>query len=201
MRLLLHPVYIQASLRDYNKKIRDPSQAKNLVGFSLMEIMENIDPERVRKQRVALGLSQAELSTRIMKAGFGKVSYQAVQQLEEGSTKKPRYAMYLPNALETTWEYLTGRTDNPAPIRSGFVNDLAILSASNDAVRSQNGNGQEGTQVLMEISRMLGAVEGSLKNTFNTRFDSMDRKLDEHDRRLDALEERSSVDPRKGRRR
>lgn len=163
--------------------------------------MELIDPARVRKQREALGLSQYDLAARIAKAGLGKLAYQSIQQLEEGSVKKPRYSIYLAAALETTWEYLIGRTDNPAPIRSDLVKDLSRLTAPNDTVGSQNGTGQEGTQVLMEISRMLGAVEGSLKSSFNARFDSIDQKLDSHDRRLDALEERTSANPRKGRRR
>lgn len=160
-----------------------------------------LDRKRVRKRRLELGLSQEKLAARIDKAGFGKLTYQAIQQLEEGSTQKPRYAVYLPDALETSWEYLTGQTDNPVSAGGETVKDLSRFGASNDSNRSQNGSGQGETQVLMEISRMLGEVEGSLKTTFNTRFDAMDRRLDDHDQRLDALEGRSTVDPQRGRRR
>lgn len=162
---------------------------------------EVINGGRVRERREAMGLSRPKCVRKIAELGGGKVSPQALAQLEEGSTEKPKYAMYLAKAVNTSWEYLIGRTDNPTPANGGMVNDLARFGASNDSNRSQNETGQEGTQVLMEISRMLGAVEGSLKTTFNTRFDAIDRKLDDHDRRLEALEERTASGPTSGRRR
>jgi transcriptional regulator with XRE-family HTH domain len=151
--------------------------------------MKKIVPERVRERRDAKGWSQSELAAEVDRLGYGPLSYQAIQQLEEGSTKKPKYAIYLPSALNTSWEYLTGQTDNPAAPGSVFVSEMARLSGVDRTVRPQVGVGQEGSQVLTEISRMLGSVEGSLKTAFNMRFDTIDKKLDDHERRLEALEE------------
>lgn len=157
---------------------------------------EVIIGSRVRAQRKALDLTRPKVVKRIFDLGGGEISPQALAQLEEGSVEKPKYAMYLAKALDTSWEYLIGVTDNPTPPN---FNDSVINPASNRNA-TQKGVGEEGTQVLMEISRMLGSVEGSLKTTFNTRFDAIDKKLDDHERRLEAVEDRLGG-PQKGRRR
>lgn len=163
--------------------------------------MEKIVPERVRKLREAKDWSQAELAAEICNLGFGPLSYQAIQQLEEGSTKKPKYAIYLPPALNTSWEYLTGKTDNPSAPGERFVKEMAILSGSNGQVRPQTGHGQEGPHMLTEISRMLGQMEGRMEARFDARFDKIDAKLNDHEKRIDALEDRPLSGPQKGRRR
>ncbi|EIX9440359.1 helix-turn-helix domain-containing protein [Klebsiella pneumoniae] len=55
---------------------------------------------RVKSQREALGLTQTELAIR------SKTSQQAIEQLENGKTKRPRYLPELANALNVTIEWL-----------------------------------------------------------------------------------------------
>lgn len=163
--------------------------------------MRVIDGDRVRERRVAAGLSQPELAALITNAGFGPLSYQAIQQLEEGGVKRPKYAMYLAGTLNTSWEYLTGQTDNPAAPNDSRPNETLKFLGSNGPTHPQGGVGQEGPHMLIEISKMLGVMEGSLKTAFGARFDAIDKKLDNHERRLEALEDRPLSGPQKGRRR
>jgi len=162
--------------------------------------MERIIPDRVLKRRTDLDLTQKQLAERISSLGFGQMHYQSIQQLEDGDVKKPSYAKYLAEALETTWEYLTGKTDNPAAPNGTFAKETLGSSVSNGHASQQFGIGQEGAPyMLTEISRMLGVMEGSMKTAFNARFDTIDAKLNDHEKRLEALEDRPH--PQKGRRR
>jgi transcriptional regulator with XRE-family HTH domain len=163
--------------------------------------MERIDPDRVRKQRKALGLSQKKVAKRIEEAGFGELNYQSIGQLEAGDVENPSYARYLPSALQTTWEYLTGRTDNPSGVSDSAPNEPLNFLGSNGAAHPRTGAGQEGPYMLTEISRMLGQMEGRMEARFDARFDKIDRKLEDHERRLEVLEERPFSGPQKGRRR
>lgn len=63
--------------------------------------------ERVKLRRVELGLTQAELAIK------AKTSQQAIQQLEDGKTKRPRYLPELSVALGCSVKWLiTGSDDN-----------------------------------------------------------------------------------------
>lgn len=157
--------------------------------------MKDIIGRRVRELREGLGLSQTEMAALISARGFGPLSYQALQQLEDGSVKKPRYAMYLPKVLQTSWEYLIGETDNPVGVVNGLLGNDALGSES---VRSQPARDQEGPHMLTEIGQMLGRMEGRLESRFDARFDTIDKKLGDHERRLEALEDRPQPGPRRG---
>lgn len=161
--------------------------------------MERLDPSRVSKQRKALGLSQKKLAKRIEDAGFGDMNYQSIGQLEAGDVENPSYARYLPAALQTTWEYLTGQTDNPAAPPEGALKETSRLLGSNGWAHPQGGVGQEGPYMLTEISRMLGQMEGRMEARFDARFDRIDQKLEDHERRLEVLEDRPLSGPQKGR--
>ncbi|PVZ79526.1 phage repressor protein [Serratia sp. S1B] len=64
--------------------------------------------ERVKSRRAELGLTQAELAVR------AKTSQQAIQQLEGGETKRPRYLPELSVALGCSVKWLlTGDEDQP----------------------------------------------------------------------------------------
>ena len=160
---------------------------------------ELIDGTRVRKLREGLEMSQQDLANKIKDLGFGKVTYQAIQQLEEGTTKKPRYARYLPDAVRTTWEYLTGKTENPARPVGAAVNSLFTEDQSKFPNHPLGMGGREGPHMLIEISKMLGVMEGSLKTSFSARFDQIQETLSDHGKRLDALEGRPN--PHRGRKR
>jgi hypothetical protein len=164
--------------------------------------MDRIIPARVLERRTALDLTQKEVAERIYRLGFGPMNYQSIQQLEDGDVKKPSYARYLPDALETTWEYLTGKTDNPVGPLTENVNPIFMGSAPNNGVHTRKGIGSEGNPyMLTEISRMLGQMEGRMEARFDARFDAIDAKLSDHDKRLNALEDRPLSGPQKGRRR
>ncbi len=66
--------------------------------------------DRVKARRDELGLTQAEL------ASVAKTSQQAIQQLEDGKIKRPRYLLELALALgcDVRW-LLTGEGEPPAP--------------------------------------------------------------------------------------
>ncbi|RKR53192.1 phage repressor protein C with HTH and peptisase S24 domain [Yokenella regensburgei] len=61
--------------------------------------------ERVKLRRAELGLTQAELAVR------ANTSQQAIQQLEDGKTQRPRYLPELAAALGCDVAYLLGRSD------------------------------------------------------------------------------------------
>jgi transcriptional regulator with XRE-family HTH domain len=159
---------------------------------------DRIDPARVRKRRKDdLGISQKELARRIERAGFGDLNYQSIGQLEAGDVENPSYAKYLAEALDTTWEYLIGKTDNPVGVVNGSLgNNMRQSGYVPREVRDK-----EGPYMLGEIQRMLGVMEGSMKATFGARFDRIDERLEDHGRRIEALEGRPMSGPQKGRRR
>ncbi|EAQ4580978.1 helix-turn-helix transcriptional regulator [Salmonella enterica subsp. enterica] len=66
--------------------------------------------ERVKSLRTELGLTQAQLATR------AKTSQQAIEQLENGKIKRPRYIIELANALncDPSW-LLTGEGNKNKP--------------------------------------------------------------------------------------
>src|SRR5688572_20021877 len=104
--------------------------------------MDRIIPARVLERRNALDLTQKQVAERISSLGFGQMNYQSIQQLEDGDVKKPSYALYLPDALETTWEYLTGKTDNPTAPNGRSAKETLGSSGSNGQADSRFGIGQ-----------------------------------------------------------
>jgi transcriptional regulator with XRE-family HTH domain len=76
--------------------------------------MRQVLAERVRRRRMALGLTQTELAERTA------IPYQVLSRVEHG-----RQSLYverlveLADALDVSTDYLVGRTDDPAPRRSG----------------------------------------------------------------------------------
>lgn len=161
--------------------------------------MKRIVAERVLEQRLRLGISQKEVARRIEQAGGGEINYQSIQQLESGDVKKPSYAIYLADALDTTWEFLTNQTDNwSRPTSPTFKNSFTESHSDGDT-RQLSGRGKEGPYMLTEISRMLGQMEGRMEARFDARFDQIQGTLNDHSKRLDALEGKPS--PQRGRRR
>lgn len=161
--------------------------------------MKLVIGRRVRELREGLDISQPEFAARITAAGYGPLSYQAIQQLEQGDVKRPKYAMYLAPILKTSWEYLTGDTDNPTPGDEG-INDSSRKVGLNGPGFPREG-GQEGPSMLTEISQMLGRMEGRMEARADARFKIIEGKLDDHERRLESLEERPISGPQKGRKR
>lgn len=156
--------------------------------------MKDIIGARVRELREKLDLSQTQLAALICEQGFGPLSYQAIQQLEDGTVKKPRYAMYLAKVLRTSWEYLIGDTDNPVGVVSGSLgNNMRDSGTAQNEVRTQ-----EGPKVLADISHMLGLMEGRMEARSEARFTHIKDKLEDHEKRLEALEGRPHTGPRKG---
>lgn len=95
--------------------------------------MTGFRPDRMRQLREAHGWSQAELGRR---SGVGQST---INRLESGETPNPRSVYVLAEALQTTAEYLMGRTDDSSVIGfRGSVQDfeeLAALWAKPDADR------------------------------------------------------------------
>src|SRR5690242_3626126 len=122
--------------------------------------MEKILPDRVRKRRKELGLSQAALAA-LMPV---KCTQQNIQQLEDGDTPgiMPRYAVHLPDALKTTWEYLTGKTNNPI----GPINRTERSASSNGYAAVQEGTGKEVGPMITEMHYLFGRLEGKLDKRF-----------------------------------
>jgi transcriptional regulator with XRE-family HTH domain len=160
--------------------------------------MKDIIGARVRKLREDLGLSQTEMAALITARGFGPLSYQAIQQLEDGSVKKPRYAVHLAKVLRTSWEYLIGETDNPVGVVNGLLGNHVPLSQSvQSEVRDREGR----PQMIAEMSHMLGLMEGRMEARAEARFSYVKDKLDNHEKRLEALEGQPQAGPQRGRRR
>lgn len=155
--------------------------------------MKDIIGRRVRELRDGLGLSQIELAALITKEGFGPLSYQSIQQLEDGTVKKPRYAVHLAKVLRTSWQYLIGETDNPVGVVSGSLG--LNVPESDRALTAQD---REGPKVLQEMSHMLGLMEGRMEARAEVRFNHIKEKLDDHEKRLEALEGRPHMGPRRG---
>lgn len=66
--------------------------------------------ERVKLRRVELGLTQAELAV------MAKTSQQAIQQLEDGKTKRPRYLPELSAALGCSVKWLVTGSDDESDL-------------------------------------------------------------------------------------
>jgi hypothetical protein len=145
-----------------------------------------IDPDRVKDRMDACGHSLSDL------ARLTEVNYQLLQNLFAGQykVKNPTWAIGLTRALDTSWEYLTGQTDNPvAPVDETGKESLTN-GTSNGGAHERKGIGQEKEGMLKEISHMFGRLEGKLESKFET-----------IERRLTALEEGTLPRPPKGRRR
>lgn len=79
--------------------------------------------DRIAERRNAKGLSQTKL------AGLAGVSQATIAKLEAGISSGSSHLHKIARVLETTSEYLTGETDNPA--------EGAVLPASIEAVAEQ----------------------------------------------------------------
>ena len=80
--------------------------------------------EKVLERRQALGLSQSELGKA---AGL---SYQAIQQIEEGRSKSTRRLVPLARALKVTPEWLTSDEDHAPPAAPFTVSPVPATSAA-----------------------------------------------------------------------
>lgn len=76
--------------------------------------------DRVKELREQRGWSQSELARQVSAVyRDGKIKPQSVQQLEEGTVKRPKYLLELAKVLGTTPEYLlTGRIPRPISVSS-----------------------------------------------------------------------------------
>jgi transcriptional regulator with XRE-family HTH domain len=74
-----------------------------------MEIREVL-AERLRRQRMSLGLNQADLAERT------GIPYQVISRLEHGHQSiYVERLVELADTLNVSLDYLVGRTDNPTP--------------------------------------------------------------------------------------
>jgi hypothetical protein len=145
-----------------------------------------IDPERVKARMDACGHSLSDL------ARLAEVNYQLLQNLFAGQykVKNPTWTIGLTRPLNTSWEYLTGQTDNPAaPVDEGVKESLGN-GTSNGGAHERKSIGREKPDMLNEITHMFGRLEGKLESKFEA-----------IERRLTALEEGTLPRPPKGRRR
>jgi hypothetical protein len=156
-----------------------------------------VDPSRVKARMDAVGLKLNDLARQ------ADVNYQLIQNLLNGQykLKNPMWALALTKPLNASWEYLTGRSDNPTPATDdSSVKQSSKESASNGSGHPRIGIGQEGSSMLTEITVLLARMEGRLEATFGIRLDRIEKKLEEHDSRLEGLEGHLPR-PQKGRRR
>lgn len=97
--------------------------------------MDAIIPDRVTERRKKKELSQVALAKRC------GVKAQSIQQLEAGKIRSPRYIVALVRALDTTPEYLCGKTVNPelapTPLANGGESpQVALGNGPNDEKKS-----------------------------------------------------------------
>jgi len=121
---------------------------------------------RVKMRREQLGLSQAELASRIsaLSKGRSKCSQQAIQQLESDATKSPRYLMGLSTVLRVPLLWLTD--GQGLPDDHEIANAYQSISASNiEQPYNPSSNKEEGMSKhegdLLAIFRSL-SPEGRL---------------------------------------
>lgn len=83
--------------------------------------------QRIRQRREAIGLTQSEL------ARLADTTQASIARVETGETQSPRSASLgaIARALSTTYEYLTGATDDPGPLPEPAP--LELTPPSNEA--------------------------------------------------------------------
>jgi phage repressor protein C with HTH and peptisase S24 domain len=109
--------------------------------------------QRVKERRMALGLSQPQLAKRV-----GGISYQAIQQLEQGGSTK--HLVSIARALGTTAEWLQdGRGPSPSKSISSRtsepINVLGLAECGSDGWSLWNG------EVIDRIERPASLVDVS----------------------------------------
>jgi len=93
--------------------------------------------ERVKYRRSKMGLSQTSLAEKVGAKAKRKISQQAIQQLENGNTERPRYLTELASVLEVQLEWLI----------EGVGYEEAALTAFSEASANE--------RELLEIYRKL----------------------------------------------
>lgn len=92
--------------------------------------------KRVKERRELLGLTQQGLADLVTElSDTGRMKQQGIASIESGASKRPRFLMELAIALETSQQYLLGRTDDPTPIPPDDVvfRDYSKLPAAEKA--------------------------------------------------------------------
>lgn len=100
-----------------------------------------VDPETIRQLREALGLSQSELARRI------GVTPQAIQQLEDGKVRDPRYILALADALGVPPAAL-GKAGAVRPPREGYRIQQEPLGRKDLPVYASAQGGPDGSMVF-----------------------------------------------------
>lgn len=77
--------------------------------------------DRIKRSRVSTGLSQSELARRI------GVKPQAIQAIEAGNVKKPRYIVNLAQALGVSAQYLENGNENGV---TSFTKGMPVLGSA-----------------------------------------------------------------------
>lgn len=125
--------------------------------------------ERVKLRRAELGWTQAELAAR------AKTSQQAIQQLEDGKTKRPRYLPELAAALGCSLKWiLTGNGDQPKPHNPGSTipqeHEWAGVSAWDDETPLDDDEVYIPFYKSIELAAGAGCTTNEDHNGYKLRF-------------------------------
>lgn len=90
---------------------------------------DHVDGVRVRRLRLAKGWTQKALATFVEKAG-GKLSQGQLSAIEKGGVERPGALVELAAVLDTTEEYLLGKSDANTPIFAAELDDSPFAPPS-----------------------------------------------------------------------
>lgn len=113
--------------------------------------------DRIRERRIELGMNQTDLARTLTKIAEKTVSQQSVAQAELKEVSAPSFALYLPTALQTTTDYLSGRA--PAP----KTDDFDPKPSQNPMRGSNREPSREGVMGLEDVYFRLGHMEARLR--------------------------------------
>jgi hypothetical protein len=116
-------------------------------------------PDRliVSARRKDLKISYEKLAEHLSGLCGVKIKWQSVQQFESGKNKNPRFLWQLAKALNTTDEYLSGRTSDPKVNASVTTNVI-------DSPKARRGpTDWEGQRMLGQAIKDIGALEERLR--------------------------------------
>ena len=125
----------------------------------------NTTGKRLRALRTDRGMTQLELSQRLVLAGASQ-SNSSLSQYETGRIVPPPEALIaLADALETTIDYLMCRTDDPSPVGAAHEVPVAYFSDEADAAaRLMDGmTPDDRTQALAIMQMFVGSSPGGRK--------------------------------------
>lgn len=126
----------------------------------VIEDMSRIRPDRVKERRLELRLSQGDLAKAV------GVTQQAIQQIEDGKTARPRKLKELAEALQCTSEWLLGGSKAPdRPEGVGLIDRVSAGQLAEIIDNYQPGDADEWVDYPAKHSKVVALrVKGNSMN-------------------------------------